>query len=66
MKDKLAASEALYGFAGWLVVREEKEGEKYDANTLADLVFEFCEANGLKDPRINWATNLVHPDKRKK
>lgn len=63
MPDKLTASEALYGFAGWLTSREEKTvmSSMDDAAVIADLVNKFCETNNLEDPRSDWGDNLTHP-----
>ena len=65
MSDKLTASEALFGFMGWLTSREEVTPEfssKHDASEAANLVAEFCEKNDLDDPRSGWENNLTHPD----
>ena len=63
MKDKLTASEALFGFASWLTCREEKTvmSSSDDAAPIAYLVAEFCKENGLSDPRDGWENNLIHP-----
>jgi hypothetical protein len=63
MKDKLTASEALYGFAGLLTTRYEKTviGATEDAAPIADLVASFCKENGLSEPRDGWHNNLIHP-----
>jgi len=60
---KLNASEAVYGFAGWLTTRKEKTvmGSNIDCAPIADLVGEFCKVNKLDDPSENWPNNLVHP-----
>lgn len=62
-KDALTASEALYGFAGWLTSREKKitMSSTNDAAAVAALVKIFCVANALADPREEWAENLTHP-----
>jgi hypothetical protein len=61
--DKLTASEALYGFCGWLTSRAEKTvmSSTDDAGCVAGLVAEFCKANNLQNPRDGWDGNLVHP-----
>lgn len=61
---KLSASEAIYGFAGWLTTREKvtQMGANYDCNIIADLVNAFCDTNNLVEPRDNWTDNLTHPD----
>ena len=65
MSDKLTASEALYGFMGWLTSRDEVTpnfSARHDASEAALLVSEFCEKNGLSDPGKGWENNLTHPD----
>jgi hypothetical protein len=64
--DKLSASEALYGFGGWLTTRSQPVtiSAKHEAAIVADLVNQFCEANNLPDPRDGWSESLVHPEER--
>ena len=59
----LSASEALYGFAGWLTTRSEPVtmGDRNDCAIVADLVHEFCKVNDLSEPRSGWEKVLVHP-----
>jgi len=59
----MTASEALYGFVGWLstkhtptVFANDQDGAKY-----AELVDVFCKANNLEAPREGWEKELVHP-----
>lgn len=62
--DSMTASEALYGFMGWLTAREEPTPQfscYHDASEAAHLVAEFCETNKLADPRDGWNNNLIHP-----
>lgn len=63
MKKQLTSSEAVYGFAAWLTCRNEKLviSAKHNAAPIAELVKEFCEANGLPEPRENYHRILVHP-----
>ena len=63
MSNKLSASEAVYGFAGWLTSRSQvvTMGSNYDAAVVAELVAEFIKANNLTDPSNDWEGNLVHP-----
>jgi hypothetical protein len=63
MTDKLTASEAIYGFAGWLTTRDEKTvmSATDDSAPIADLVAEFCKENNLADPHDGWENNLIHP-----
>lgn len=59
----LSASEALFGFTGWLTSRPERTvmSSRDEAGIIADLVGEFCDANQLPEPRTGWTTNLVYP-----
>ena len=63
MSDKLIASEALYGFCGWLSTRKEITvvSSHHDAAPIAELVRIFCEENKLTEPREGWDKNLIHP-----
>lgn len=62
--DKLSASEAVFGFAGWLTSRKEKTvmSSSDEAGCIAELVDAFCKVNKLTPPREEWATNLIHPN----
>ena len=64
MPNKLSASEAVFGFAGWLTTREEKTtlSCRHDAAPIANLVAEFCKNNNLNEPRDGWENNLSHPN----
>ena len=64
--DKLSASEALFGFMGWLTQFRHPVvfSQKHDAGLAADLVDEFCVANGLQPPHEGWADNCVLPTTR--
>lgn len=59
----LSASEALFGFAGWLTSRSKRTvmSGKDDAAVIADLVGEFCNVNKLPEPRQGWDKLLIHP-----
>ncbi len=63
LDDTLSASEALFGFAGWLTTRNEKitASSHHDAAVWANVVDEFCKANNLTDPRDDWSDRLTHP-----
>lgn len=52
----LSASEALYGFMGWLTGRDERVcfSGKDDASPAAELVDQFCKHNNLPEPREGW------------
>jgi len=60
----LSASEALYGFIGWLTSRAEviTLSAAHEVPPVVDLIMEFCKANNLSEPRDGWAENLVHPE----
>ena len=59
----MIASEALYGFAGWLTSRDEViiGSSKHEASSWAEVVGMFCKENKLEDPRDGWENNLIHP-----
>lgn len=63
MKDKLSASEALYGFCAWLTTRNKitKMGSTEDCGVVTDLIEEFCSVNSLPPPSEKWTENLIHP-----
>ncbi len=62
--DKLTASEAIYGFCGWLTARNEKTimSASDDAAPTVDLIQQFCDTNKLAEPRKGWNSNLIHPN----
>jgi hypothetical protein len=63
---ELSASEALFGFMGWLTSLETPvtfSARDY-AGTAAELVDEFCKANNLAEPRDGWHENFVYPASR--
>jgi len=62
-KEKMIASEALYGFAGWITAREERvvASSSDDAGIWAKLVDTFIKENKLTEPRDGWEHNLIHP-----
>jgi len=64
MQKELTASEAVYGFCGWLTTRGEITimSSYHDSASIAELVSMFCEKNKLKSPREDWTKNLTHPD----
>ena len=63
MENEISASEALFGFCGWLTTREEKTvmSANDDAANIAEKVNVFCKANNLSEPREGWDKKLVHP-----
>lgn len=58
------ASEALYGFIGWLTTRAEAVtfSANHDAALAADLVYMYIQTNKLEDVRDDvFPNNLKHP-----
>ena len=64
--DKLTASEALFGFMGWLTTLETPVtfSSRHNAAAAAELVDEFCKANKLTEPCDDWELDLVFPSSR--
>ena len=61
---RMTASESVFGCAAWLTTRDGSVtfGDKHDAAIAAELVKEWCETNGLDDPRDGvYPDNIVHP-----
>lgn len=67
MGAKISASEALFGFCGWLTSRDESITMSgcHNAGDAADVVALFCKVNDLPEPRPGWDKNLVHPKEGK-
>lgn len=63
-KNELTASEAIFGFCGWLTAREEKTimSNSNDWVPIADLIDLFCQANGLPIPEKEWCLNFIVPN----
>lgn len=62
--DKLTASEALFGFIGWLAIRDENVVLCRDSvDRVTELVNQFICDNKLHAPRDGWYLNLVKPNK---
>jgi hypothetical protein len=61
MGKTLNASEAVYGFAGWLTTREKRTvmSATDDAAIVADLCKEFCEVNNLPEISEDWPSNMI-------
>lgn len=51
----LNASEALYGFCGWLTSRKEV------TPAMSERIVAFCDANNLPPLRDGWLDILKHP-----
>jgi len=58
--NELTASEALFGFCGWLTTRKivTKMSSKNNAAIIADLIKQFCKKYNLSDPRNGWEKKL--------
>ncbi len=63
MRDKLTGSEAIVGFCAWLTTRDKRTvmSATDDAAAIPPLISEFCEVNGLPEPRANYTDYLTHP-----
>jgi hypothetical protein len=61
--EKISASEALFGFCGWLTTSNEKTvmSATDDAAIVADLIKEFMDANDIPNTRKCFPDNVVHP-----
>lgn len=62
--EKITATEALFGFAGWLTCRDEPVtlSREHDAARMAELVGEYIKANDLPGVRENlYPGNLTSP-----
>lgn len=61
---EMSASEAIFGFCGWLTSRKKKTVMSSSDNCggIADLIQTFCEINNLTEPREDWTDNLTHPE----
>ncbi len=63
--EAMNASEALFGFAGWLTSRDEEvtASSRHDAAVWAELVGEFIQHNDLPPVRHDvWPDNMkAHP-----
>ena len=62
-RNTLLASEALYGFAGWITTRDKEivASAHHDSAIWAKLVDEFIKTNNLDKPRDRWEENLTLP-----
>lgn len=66
LSNELSASEALYGFCGWLTTCEKPlvMSSKTKCSEVVDAILEFSKANNLMEPRPNWDKNLKPTPKR--
>ncbi len=62
-EERLTASEALFGFCGWLTSRKEKTimSSSDDCTPVIELIKQFCDENKLEGPKEGWENNLIHP-----
>ena len=62
-KTEMTASEAIYGFCAWLTTRDEQTvmSATDDSAPIPPFIKEFCEVNGLDEPRENYTDYLTHP-----
>ena len=63
----MSASEALFGFMGWLTTRDgtlEIGAFHATSGEVVNLIVSFCETNGLEEPRDGWEEHLVHPEEK--
>jgi hypothetical protein len=62
-RDSLTASEALYGFVGWITTRQQvvTAGGSEDCAPWVDLIQEFIVENDLSQPRADWPIGLRMP-----
>jgi len=64
MDRTITATEALYGFMGWLTSRDATVviGAAHGAAEPIDLVLAFLDANGIKEELPeDWPKRLVYP-----
>lgn len=56
-------TDALYGFAGWLTLREEtlEVGINHNAGPIAELVKEWAEHNGIPDVSPEYPNTFKQP-----
>ena len=62
--DKLKASEALHGFACWLLAQEKPVifSSKSSCAIIIELISKFCKTNNLSEPSDHWSTDVVYPE----
>lgn len=63
MSKELSASEAVFGFCGWLTSRKKQTvmSSIDDSAVVSDLVKSFCDANKLEVTGLGWENKLLHP-----
>jgi len=62
-QNELSASEALFGFMGWLTTRPDVSifSSSHNAAPAANLIKDFCRVNNLSEPEENWDRRLQRP-----
>lgn len=62
-QDKITASEALFGFIGWITTQSTPiiASSKHDVSVWANKIGEFCKVNNFSEPRAGWAKYLIMP-----
>jgi hypothetical protein len=62
-KNEPTASEALYGFVGWLTTRDQMVclSATQDAAKAAELVDLYVKTNDFTPPRDDFANRVAHP-----
>ena len=62
-KPRITASEAVFGFAGWLTARKGTLtiGATHSASKIAELAGEWLLCNKLRPPRRIFPKNIRHP-----
>lgn len=60
---QLSASEAIFGFCGWLTSSEKETimSSRHECGVIVDLIKRFCEINKLDEPAPDWSEYLQHP-----
>lgn len=62
--NEMTASEALFGFCGWLTSRKERTilSSGDNASDIVQLLEKFITTNKLTEPRDDWTVRLKHPE----
>jgi len=60
VREEISASEALYGFGGWLTTRDEPitMSAHDNAAIVAELIDEYIQKQELKEPKDHWEDQL--------
>ena len=62
-RERLSASEAVYGFAAWLTTSPVPItlSALHECGPVVELIREFCHTNHLPEPREEWTSSLRYP-----